>query len=170
MPQMLIRLIEHVQADDPGMHALAELVSSDPGMTAKILSVANISAYHSGARAVGLEHALTVLGADMVKLLVMGESVHQTFDKFPHSGSTDLRSFWKHSLSAAVIARELAKRLHYAQVEEAYLAGLLHNVGRLALLSSAPLEYAFNFTARDDDDLCAVEQYTLQITHAEAGA
>ena len=52
----------------------------------------------------------------------------------------------------------------------AYLAGLLHNVGRLALLATAPKEYAFNFTARDDEDLCAVEQRTLQITHTEAGA
>jgi signal transduction histidine kinase len=47
---------------------------------------------------------------------------------------------------------------------------LLHNVGRLALLAAAPKEYAFNFTARDDDALCAIEQRTMQITHAEAGA
>jgi signal transduction histidine kinase len=60
--------------------------------------------------------------------------------------------------------------MEYQQAEEAYLAGLLHNVGRLALLATAPKEYAFNFTARDDEDLCAVEQRTLQITHAEAGA
>jgi nitrogen-specific signal transduction histidine kinase len=60
--------------------------------------------------------------------------------------------------------------MEYPHVEEAYLAGLLHNVGRLALLATAPKEYAFNFTARDDEDLCAVEQRTLQITHSEAGA
>ena len=170
MPQMLIRLIEHLQADDLGMQELAALVATDPGMTSKVLTVANSSAYHRSGRTVGLEHSLIMLGTDMIKLLVIGESVFQTFNNFPHSGSTDLRSFWKHSLTAAVIARELASRMQYAQVEEAYLAGLLHNVGRLALLATAPQEYAFNFTARDDEDLCAVEQRTLQITHAEAGA
>ena len=170
MPQMLIKLIEHLQADDLGMQELAALVSTDPGMTSKILSVANSSAYHRSGRTIGLEHSLITLGTDMIKLLVIGESVFQTFNNFPHSGSTDLRSFWKHSLTAAVIARELAARIQYAQAEEAYLAGLLHNVGRLALLATAPQEYAFNFTARDDEDLCAVEQRTLQITHAEAGA
>ncbi|WP_229411203.1 HDOD domain-containing protein [Massilia sp. WF1] len=72
--------------------------------------------------------------------------------------------------AAAVLARELARHVNYSQPEEAYLAGLLHNVGRLALLATAPKEYGFNFTARDDEDLCAVEQRTLQITHAEAGA
>lgn len=170
MPQILIKLIEHLQADDLGMAELAALIANDAGMTAKILAVANSSAYHRVHRQVGLEPALMALGTDMIKTLVISESVFQTFNNFPHSGSTDLRGFWKHSLSAAVIARDIAKRMDYPHVEEAYLAGLLHNVGRLALLATAPKEYAFNFTARDDAALCAVEQRTLQITHSEAGA
>jgi signal transduction histidine kinase/HD-like signal output (HDOD) protein len=170
MPQILIKLIEHLQADDLGMPELAALISNDAGMTSKILAVANSSAYHRASRAIGLEHSLAALGTDMIKTLVISESVFQTFNNFPHSGSTDLRAFWKSSLTAAVVARELAKRMEYPHLEEAYLAGLLHNVGRLALLATAPKEYAFNFTARDDEDLCAVEQRTLQITHAEAGA
>jgi signal transduction histidine kinase len=113
---------------------------------------------------------MVALGTDMIKTLVISDSVFQTFNSFPNSGATDLRAFWKHSLLAAVLARELARHINYSQPEEAYLAGLLHNVGRLALLAAAPKEYGFNFNARDDDDLCAVEQRTLQITHAEAGA
>ena len=170
MPQILIKLLEHLQADDLGMAELAALIANDAGMTAKILAVANSSAYHRVHRQVGLEPALMALGTDMIKTLVISESVFQTFNSFPHSGSTDLRGFWKTSLSAAVIARDIAKRMDYPHIEEAYLAGLLHNVGRLALLATAPKEYAFNFTARDDEALCAVEQRTLQITHSEAGA
>lgn len=170
MPQILIKLIEHLQADDAGMPELAALIAKDAGMTSKILSVASSSAYHRNGRAPGLEQALVALGTDMIKTLVISESVFQTFNNFPHSGSTDLRGFWKNSLSAAVIARDIAKRMDYAHAEEAYLAGLLHNVGRLALLATAPKEYAYNFSARDDEDLCAVEQRTLQITHSEAGA
>ncbi|MES2262299.1 MAG: HDOD domain-containing protein [Pseudomonadota bacterium] len=170
MPQILIKLIEHLQADDAGMPELAALIAKDAGMASKILSVANSSAYHRNGRTVGLEQSLVSLGTDMIKTLVISESVFQTFNSFPHSGSTDLRGFWKSSLTTAVIARDIAKRLDYPQVEEAYLAGLLHNVGRLALLATAPKEYAFNFTARDDENLCAVEQRTLQITHTEAGA
>ncbi|WP_426116519.1 HDOD domain-containing protein [Massilia sp. PWRC2] len=170
MPQILIKLLEHLQADDLGMAELAALIANDAGMTAKILAVANSSAYHRVHRQVGLEPALMALGTDMIKTLVISESVFQTFSSFPHSGSTDLRGFWKSSLTAAVIARDVAKRIDYPHVEEAYLAGLLHNVGRLALLATAPKEYAFNFTARDDAALCAVEQRTLQITHSEAGA
>lgn len=170
MPQILIKLLAHLQADDLGMPELAALVAQDAGMTGKILTVANSSAYHRNARQVSLEQSMVALGTDMIKTLVISDSVFQTFNSFPNSGATDLRLFWKHSLTAAVLARELARRLDYGQPEEAYLAGLLHNVGRLALLAAAPREYAFNFGARDDEDLCAVEQRTLQITHTEAGA
>ena len=170
MPQILIKLIEHLQADDAGMPELAALIAKDAAMTSKILTVANSSAYHRNNRAVGLEQSLVSLGTDMIKTLVISESVFQTFNSFPHSSSTDLRGFWKSSLTTAVIARDVAKQMEYPHVEEAYLAGLLHNVGRLALLATAPKEYAFNFMARDDEDLCAVEQRTLQITHSEAGA
>jgi HD-like signal output (HDOD) protein/signal transduction histidine kinase len=170
MPQILIKLLAHLQADDLGMPELAALVAKDAGMTGKILSVANSSAYHRGGRQPNLEQAMVSLGTDMIKTLVISDSVFQTFSSFPNSGATDLRAFWKQSLTAAVLARDLARHLNYSQPEEAYLAGLLHNVGRLALLATAPREYGFNFSARDDEDLCAVEQRTLQITHAEAGA
>jgi putative nucleotidyltransferase with HDIG domain len=69
-----------------------------------------------------------------------------------------------------VVAKDAAKAINYPQVEEAYLAGLLHDVGRLALLAAAPEMYHFNFHAPDGDNLCTVEQRTLQISHAEAGA
>ncbi|KQQ87212.1 HDOD domain-containing protein [Massilia sp. Leaf139] len=170
MPQILVKLIGHLQADDLGMPELAALIANDAGMTGKLLAVASSSAYHRNGRGVNLEQSLVALGTDMIKTLVISDSVFQTFNSFPHSGSTDLRAFWKRSLAAAVIARDIARRIDYPHLEEAYLAGLLHNVGRLALLATAPKEYAFNFTALDDEDLCAVEQRTLQITHAEAGA
>lgn len=172
MPQILIKLIEHLQADDAGMPELAALIAKDAAMTSKILTVANSSAFHraGSARVAGLEQSLVALGTDMIKTLVISESVFQTFNSFPHSASIDLRGFWKTSLTTAVIARDIARQMAYPHLEEAYLAGLLHNVGRLALLATAPREYGVNFMARDDEDLCAVEQRTLQITHTEAGA
>ncbi|WP_296447502.1 HDOD domain-containing protein [Rhodoferax sp. UBA5149] len=170
MPQILLKLIELCQADEAGMAELAKLIANDAGMATKVLSVANSAAYYRGSRKVSLVQALSVLGADMLKTLVISESVFQTFNGFPHSGSTDLRSFWKHSLTTAVMAREISKKIGFPHAEEAYLAGLLHDVGRLALLAAAPNEYSFNFLAQDNESLCAVELSTFQISHAEAGA
>lgn len=170
MPQILLKLIEQCQSDDVGMSELAELISKDAGMAGKILAIANSSAYHRNNRKVGLEHSLMTLGVEMIKTLVISESVLQVFNNFSHSSSTDLRSFWKHSLSSAVLAREIASAMTYPHLEEAYLAGLLHDVGRLALLSTANKEYAANFLARDDEALSEIEEQTFRITHQEAGA
>lgn len=170
MPQILLKLIELCQSDDAGLAELADLIANDAGMTARVLSIANSAAYHRGGQAVDLMQALGAMGSDMLKLLVISESVYQTVNSFPHSCSTDLRRFWKHSLTTAVMAREIAKKMAHPQTEEAYLGGLLHDVGRLALLAAAPNEYSHHFGAPDDEQLCAVEQRALQITHAEAGA
>lgn len=170
MPQILIKLIDLCQADEVGVTELAKLIANDAGMTSRVLRVANSAAYLRGDRKLGLPQALATLGADLVKSLLISESVFQTFNGFPHTGSTDLRGFWKHSLAAAVMARDLAKVMQYPQIDEAYLAGLLHDVGRLALLAAAPDTYSLNFQTADDADLCAAEQKSLQISHAEAGA
>lgn len=170
IPQILLKLMELCQVDGAGMAELAKLIANDAGMAAKILGVANSAAYHRGGRKVGLLQALSILGADIIKTVVISESVFQTFNGFPHSAGFDLRSYWKHALTAAVMAREISKKMGYPHTEEAYLAGLLHDVGRLALLAAAPGDYSANFLAQDDENLCVVEQRTLQITHAEAGA
>ena len=171
MPQILLKLIEQCQDEDAGMPELAELISQDAGMASTILAVANSPAYHrSGGRKANLDQALMAIGTDMIKTLVISESVFQMFNDFSRPGTIDLRGFWKHSLTAAVMARDIAVKMKHTHVEEAYLAGLLHDVGRLGLLAAAPQEYAVNFHAKDDAKLCWVEQRTLQITHAEAGA
>jgi putative nucleotidyltransferase with HDIG domain len=170
MPQILLKLLELCQVDGAGMAEMAKLIANDPGMTIKILNVANSAAYQRGGQKSGLMQALGAMGSDMIKTLVINESVLQAFNGFSGSASNDLRRFWKHALSTAVMAREIARAMDYAQPEEAYLAGLLHDVGRLALLAAAPSEYAVNFQADDSDGLCAIEMRTLQISHVEAGA
>jgi putative nucleotidyltransferase with HDIG domain len=171
MPQILLKLIEQCQDEDAVVGEFAELISQDPAMASAVLSVAYSGAYHhSGGRKADLGQALAAVGIDIVKTLIITESVFQTFNDFSHPGTIDLRGFWKHSLTSAEMARDIAIRMGHSHVEEAYLAGLLHDVGRLGLMAAAPQEYAANFHAKDDAKLCWVEQRTLQMTHAEAGA
>lgn len=170
LPQILLKLLELCQADKAGMAEMAKLIANDPGMTVKILNVANSAAYSRGGQKASLMQALSTLGADMIKTLVISDCVLNTLNGFPYSNNSDLRSFWRHGLTTAVISREIAKAMGYAQLEEAYLAGLLHDVGRLALYAAMPQEYAANFHLEDDDGLCGIEHRCLKITHTEAGA
>ena len=170
MPQILFKLMELCQRDEAGMGELAKVIAHDAGMSSKVLNVVNSSAYNRGNRKVVLLQALNTLGIEMIKTLVINESVFQTFSHFSNAAGTNFHNFWVRSLKTAVLARELAKRMSYPNSEEAYLAGLLHDVGRLALLSVAPNDYASNFMAKDDEQLCTVEKSTLGVTHSEAGA
>jgi HD-like signal output (HDOD) protein/nitrogen-specific signal transduction histidine kinase len=170
MPQILLKLLALCEADEAGMAELAKLISNDAGMTTRVLTVANSAAYHRGDGNVDLLQALNVLGMELIKTLVISEAVFQTFHGFPHASGVDLRNFWRHSLKIAVLARDVAKAMDFAQFEEAYLTGLLHDVGQLALLSSAPNDYVTLFLSNDGEGLCAREQNALHISHAEAGA
>ncbi|MES2048200.1 MAG: HDOD domain-containing protein [Pseudomonadota bacterium] len=170
MSQILLKLMTLCQSDDAGINELSRLVAQDPAMTAKMMSVANSSAYHRGDSARTLEQALTIIGTSMIKTIVINESVFQVFDKFSRASEINLNDFWLHSLFAGVKARMLALRMKYSNPEEAYLAGLLHDVGRLAMLAIAPKEYSRHFLAKDSDELCIVEIRSLQASHAEVGA
>jgi HD-like signal output (HDOD) protein/signal transduction histidine kinase len=170
MPQILSKLIELCHEDDSGIGELAKVIAQDAAMSAKVLSVASSSAYNYGSRKVSLVQALNTLGIDVLKTLVISESVFQTFNSFSRMNGLDFRGFWVHSLKAAVLARELAKMMSYPHIDEAYLAGLVHDIGRLALLSVAPEDYSSNFMAKDDERLCSLETSSIGINHSEAGA
>jgi len=170
-PQTLMRLMVLCQSDDAGMGELSELIASDPGLAAKVLSVAHSAAYYrADTKSLTLLQAASTLGMALIKVLVISESVFQTFNAFRQVGALDLRYFWKHSLGVAVLTRALADRQGSVNSEEAYLTGLLHDVGRLALLAAVPERYTELFGMPDDASLLAQEQRTLGISHAEAGA
>jgi putative nucleotidyltransferase with HDIG domain len=170
IPQVLLQLIARCESEDAGMAALAEILANDAALSARVLRVATSPAYHCGAHPANLERALTTIGVDMVRTLLITESVYQTFSETESASGFDVQAFWQHAIATAITARFVARKIGYAQTEEAYLGGLLHDIGRLAMLVAAPEEYAVNFHADDNPALCALEERTLEITHAEAGA
>ncbi len=170
LQETLLKLMQQCQSDVVGLVEMLRLVEQDAGMAARILGLANSSAYNRGGPTATLEKAMQSIGTEMIKIIVINESVSQVFDKMSRSLGADLSGFWAHALQAGVAARMIAQQTGYSNVEEAYLSGLLHDVGRLALLSLMPREYVHHFHGNDDDDLCAVEERTLQTTHAEVGS
>jgi len=170
MPHILIKLLELCQGDDSAVDAFADLIIKDPAVTMRMLGAANRSTHSHFGRKPGLKQSLLALGVDTIKSLLIGESVAQVFDGFSNSDNSDLRGFWRHSYTAALAARRVATMVDYPHLEEAYLAGLLHDVGRLSLLSAAPKEYSPLLSHVDDSGLCVAEKQTFGITHSEAGS
>lgn len=170
MPQILLRLLDLCQSENVSLEELARLIETDAGMCAKVLAVANSAAYYRGGQKIKLLQALTLLGSDLVRSLIISESIFQTFNGMLKAPDVDMRHFWKHSLLTAITAKEVARTMGYPHLEEAYLAGLLHDVGRLALMATAPGQYAELLACADDDQLCGVEAARFGVTHTDAGA
>jgi signal transduction histidine kinase/HD-like signal output (HDOD) protein len=170
MPQVLVSLVEQCNSDDLNMADVAELVRKDVGLTVRMLGFAHAELSSRSVQPLSIEQALLALGSDTVKTLLISESVIQVFDKFPAAQGSGLDIFWKHAITAAMSAQMIASKLSYPHLEEAYIAGLLHDVGRLAMLAAAPDEYASHFLADDDEHLCDIENRILRIAHPEAGA
>ncbi|MDL2284255.1 HDOD domain-containing protein [Oxalobacter sp. OttesenSCG-928-P03] len=168
--QVLVKLLALCQDDRASITELAKLIWQEPTMAQKILSVANSSAYiHTGPH-VRLETGLIAMGTDMVRMLVINESIFQNFRGLSRNVRLDLRAFWHHSLTTAMIAHNAARHMGYDHDDNAYLSGLLHDIGRLALMTVTPEKYAPLFYRRDDEALCIQENHSLGIAHTDAGA
>jgi len=171
MPQVLVRLLDLYHQDDVNLGAIAEVIRHDAGMSTKVISVASSASQHGRSRPASLEQCLAVLGMSAIKTIVINESILQVFRGLTMGRDLDLRRFWERSLRCALIARALAKALGYANHEEAYLGGLLHDVGQLALLAADADAYSALFMDHEGhEELCHKEQVIFELTHAEVGA
>ena len=171
LPQVLLRFLELCRRDDAGLDDIAKLIAQEPAMANRILTLAGSASRHQISSPRDVLQSLIVVGLESTKTALVSDSVNQVFDSFVAGRAVDLRSLWKHSLTAAVLARRIAKEFDYTRVEEAYLAGLLHDVGQLAMITIFPEQYFKAFSSNGDDTwLSNWESLAIGITHSEVGA
>lgn len=171
LPQVLLELLALCDREGVGMAEIAAVVSKDAGIAAKVVGAANSPLYSPNRTLDNLNQCLSILGTNAVRRMALNQSVAELFNRFQKTRDYDLRHFWFHGLSVAVTARHLALRLGYPNLEEAYLAGLLHDIGQLALLTTVPNRYLplfKNFSG--EHALMRAEQAAFGVTHAEVGA
>jgi len=119
---------------------LAQVLSTDQALTAKLIRVSN-SAYYGFARRVStVREAVVVLGFKQVRQIAVGASIINTF-KTSKDDVFDLDLFWGHSVAVAVASEALAKRTRTAKPEDAFTAGILHDIGRLIIRQTMPVEF-----------------------------
>lgn len=123
---------EHSAAMD-----LAAVLSSDQALTAKLLKLSN-SAYYGYSRRIGtVREAVILLGMRTVRSVAIASSIIEAFDVSPIRGfSRDL--FWAHSVCVGLVAESIAKTTKAARPEDAFTAGVMHDVGKLAMLLARP--------------------------------
>ncbi len=127
--------------NDPRSSAIhiADAISKDPGLSAKLLKIVNSAFYSFPSRIDTISRAVMIIGSKQLSALALGTSVINIFQHIP-SSLVDMKSFWKHSLSCGIGARILASYKNIANTERLFVAGLLHDIGRLILYKQLPLE------------------------------
>ena len=167
-PAVALQLLNILDDDDVPMKKIVDLLRVDPALSAEILRVSNSALYGLSRRIDNVSHAIVVLGTEVVKRLALTVAL----GRFSHSFLRDksLRICWDHSIACALVAEELAMAMDQPK-DRAYTAGLLHDVGRLALLACYPNEYGnLLAVARENDfDELECERELFDIDHCAAG-
>lgn len=170
LPGVAIQLVELAQNPDAHIATAARIISYDPALSAKILRIANSPLYATQRKVENLRQALTVLGLNATLSLALGFSLARSLRQ-SCGESTHNDSIWRRSILAATTARCLSEKLELPRGEELMLAGLLQDIGMLALGQLDPDRYA----ALYDPDMPAVElrareREAFGADHAEVGA
>lgn len=169
-PQLLLRLLQIVDDDQTTMGDLAALVLQDPGLSSRVLSIANSPALRRGAELRSIENCLIALGTRLVRSIATCLSIQNLFERDDGIAEANISAFWVHSLLVAELSRSLAIAGNFPHPEEAYLAGLLHDVGQLILLSALGESYARQLAGTPDEDaLPTIESAQFAVSHSEVG-
>ncbi|MCX6623622.1 MAG: HDOD domain-containing protein [Acidobacteria bacterium] len=169
LPAIALRVMELVSKENVDLREIAETIQSDPAFAAELLRVANSAMFSTVDPVLSVHHATVSLGLDYVKALSITVALRAYMKNALKTPA--LRRCWRHSVACALLTEELAVACR-VKADTAYTAGLLHDVGRMGLLSAYPNEYsnALGVSAEFAFDVLKCEQDLFDIDHCEAGA
>jgi putative nucleotidyltransferase with HDIG domain len=169
LPAVVMELLTSIDQEDVDISVLARKVSHDQALTAKTLRLANSSTYGLQVKVTTIQQAITFLGFQTTRNLITAAAVTGCFSAGQCAGFDD-KAFWRHSIATAACARVLARRMRFNQ-DYAFTAGLLHDIGRLVLVTTCPLQYAEVLAWRGvhDCEMIEAERAVLGIDHVMAG-
>lgn len=158
--------------DDPTAKAedFAEIISSDPALTIRVLKLVNSAYYSFNSEISSIEHAVTILGLRELRDLVLAISVLEFFEGLPNS-LINMHKFWNHSVLTGLIAKELQKAPSIKTTESIFTAGMLHDVGSLVFYNRLPeiARSVLERHEREDKQRYEIEQSLIGFDHAAIG-
>lgn len=137
LPSIFFQITEALKNPRSSAAYMAEVISKDVALSAKLLKMVNTPFYGFPSKIDTLSRAVTIVGTTQLTNLALGVSVITAFDNIPEESFT-LKEFWLHSVTCGIIARLLAGQVGVAGDEKFFIAGLLHDIGRLIMLKNHP--------------------------------
>jgi HD-like signal output (HDOD) protein len=170
LPQIVGQVLK--LADDPNAsaNAMEKVIERDAAITAKLLRVAS-SSFYGVSNVPTISRAISVLGMNAIRTLVVGIAYQQMISGKPHAQLFSKSDFWKHSLATGTAARVLGKIRAPGKAEELFCAGMLHDIGLLILDRFAPseLDEAIKMARDEGIPLHEAERQLYGYDHAKVG-
>ena len=170
LPEIVTRINSMV--DDPNCTAveIGELISTDAALSARLLNIVNSSFYNFPSNVDTISMAITIIGTRQLRDLALATSVTQKFRKLPDN-LVSIDVFWHHCLACATAARAIADKCGIGNTERFFIAGLLHDIGKMVMYLTQPdlSREVMTLSQQSDTDLAQLEQTAFGFTHSDLG-
>ena len=171
LPEIVTRI--NGMIDDPECTAvdIAEVIAEDAALTARLLKLVNSPFYNFPSRVDTLSMAITIVGTRQLRDLAMAAAITGRFRRIP-GGLPGPDAFWRHNLACATAARRIAQESGLRKQEQLFVAGLLHDIGKLVMYLAAPERSREVLERLQDPELepATLEMQVFGFDHAELGA
>lgn len=149
---------------------ISQILSSDQSLTARVLRIANSPFYGRVKKVQSVDEAVLILGFKSIRSLIVASSAHSLY--FIGNASGSQAKLWRHSLSTAIAARQIAERLQHPEMEETFISALMHDIGKLVLIQKLP-EWYSRIVKEIEEKACSfreVEQRVFHFDHCDVAS
>src|SRR5258706_14322698 len=158
LPKVTAKIVATVEDPKSTAASLHKIVAHDPALATRILKVVNSAFYGLPGQIGSVERAIVLLGLNAIKNIAVATSLGQLFRGVKLCEGFTAKDLWTHCIAVGVTARELARQMKVPIADEAFLAGLIHDVGILVALHVYPekLRTVCEKVKKEGGDFCAV--------------
>ena len=172
LPGVYFKINRLLQDRQASLENVSRAIEVDPAMSAKILRLVNSAFYGMRSKSSSISHAIMVMGFNTVKNAVVSVTVLDTLGFKETLQDFDIAAFWRHSIGVAVLAKQLAGESRLVPVEDAFMTGLLHDIGKIIMVRYFRDEFA-KVLQKMREDRCSfadAETEVAAIDHVQIGA
>lgn len=171
LPEVTAKIVSVVEDPRSSASQLHKIVAHDPALVTRILKVVNSAFYGLPGQIGSIDRAIVLLGLNAIKNIAVAASLGQLFRGVRLCAEFGPRDLWTHCIAVGVTARELAKQMKVPIVEEAFLAGMIHDLGLLVSLQVFPekLRTVCETVQQQGGDFCEHERQIIGADHQQLG-
>jgi len=171
LPEVSIKINHMLAQSDYTSAQLADIIGHDPDISARLLRLVNSSFYGLPSKIDTIQRAVTVAGAREIRNIVMATTAVRIFTGIP-AELIDMEAFWRHAVTTGVLAQAISEHCHTLHSDRLFVAGMLHDLGRLVIYLALPekAREVLYITGGDEWILADTEREVLGFSHTDVGA